>query len=109
MTIRTAAFVLLPALALTACGNYEDASVEAQADTVEIPANEPLTNVTAVPVADPNANTDVPVDEPPVEGGVDATGAPAAGTPATGAPAATPATPAASPTPAVSPQSTTPQ
>lgn len=108
MTIRTAAFVLLPALALTACGNYEDASVEAQADTVEIPANEPLTNVTAVPVADPNANTDVPVDQP-VEGGVDAAGAPTANAPATGAPAATPTTPAASPTPAVSPQPTTPQ
>lgn len=58
------ALLAVPTLLLAACGEYEDASVEAQADTVEIPANEPLQNVTATPVADPNANTDVPVDEP---------------------------------------------
>ena len=46
-------------LLLAACGNYEDASAEAEADTVEIPANEPLESVTAMPVADPEANTNV--------------------------------------------------
>ena len=108
MLTRTAALALTPALLLTACGDYEDASAEAQADTVEIPADAPLQNVTATPVADPNANTDVAVD--PV-----ATGTPAAGaTPAatvtaspsptgTASPAATgtaaPASPAASPSP----------
>ncbi len=38
--------------ALAACGSADDASTEAEADTVEIPANEALEGVDAEPVAD---------------------------------------------------------
>lgn len=107
MRIAHTALALVPAiLLLTACGEYEDASAEAQADTVEIPANEPLQGVNAVPVADPNANANVAQDAPVVEGteGVPATDAPAAGaSPAatgTASPAATPTPATASPAPA---------
>lgn len=101
MRTRTTALALCPAiLLLAACGNYEDASAEAQADTVEIPANEPLANVTAAPVADPNANTDVAGDELIDAEGEDVTadGA-AAGDTAEGTNATPAATPTASPTP----------
>ena len=43
-------------LALAACGNTEDASTEAQADTVEIAADDALADVEAEPVEDPAAN-----------------------------------------------------
>lgn len=99
MRIAHTALTLAPGiLLLAACGDYEDASAEAQADTVEIPANEPLQGVNAVPVADPNANVNVAQDEPVVEAtdGAAATAAPTAGA----SPAASPATmPAASPAP----------
>ncbi|WP_324828686.1 hypothetical protein [Qipengyuania zhejiangensis] len=43
------------ALVLAACGNTEDASVEAEADTVEIPADDALTDVDAEAVEDADA------------------------------------------------------
>ena len=45
-------------LALTACGSTEDASTEAEADTVEMPADEALSDVEAMPVEDPQANAE---------------------------------------------------
>ena len=42
--------------ALAACGSADDASTEAEADTVEMPADEALAPVTATPAADPAAN-----------------------------------------------------
>lgn len=60
MTIRTALILATPlALALAGCGRSDSASTEAQADTVEIPANEALEGVDEMPVADPNANATV--------------------------------------------------
>lgn len=50
------AMILAAPLALAACGSSDNASTEAEADTVEIPANEALQGVDATPVADPNAN-----------------------------------------------------
>ena len=55
MKLRTAMILAAP-LALAACGSSDNASTEAEADTVEIPANEALQGVDATPVADPNAN-----------------------------------------------------
>lgn len=43
------------ALALAACGSADDASVEAEADTVEMPADEAMADVTDEPVADEDA------------------------------------------------------
>ena len=45
-------------LALAACGSTEDASTEAEADTVEIGAEEALSDVDAMPVEDAAANTE---------------------------------------------------
>lgn len=102
MPTRTVLALCPALLLLTACGDYEDASAEAQADTVEIPANEPLSNVTATPVADPGANTNI-VDDPAAtpDAGATATGTPTPGsTPATATPTPTDtATPTPSPTP----------
>ena len=57
-------FVLFPlAAVLSGCGGYEDASSEAEPDTVEVHANEALEGVDAMPVADPDANTDIPDDD----------------------------------------------
>lgn len=63
MTFRTALILAAPlALALAGCGRSDNASAEAEADTVEIPANEALEGVDA-PVADPNANATLPAGE----------------------------------------------
>lgn len=63
MKIRTAIVLATPlALALVGCGRSDNASTEAEADTVEIPANEALNGVDAAPVADPNANAAVPTE-----------------------------------------------
>lgn len=63
MTLRTALILAAPlALALAGCGRSDNASTEAEADTVEIPANEALSEVTAAPVADPNANAPLPTE-----------------------------------------------
>ncbi len=54
-------------IALAACGGgNDDASTEAQADTVEITADEALAPVNEGPVADPNANV-VTAPATPVE------------------------------------------
>jgi ABC-type oligopeptide transport system substrate-binding subunit len=49
------AFVTTAALALTACGSSESAKEEAQADNVEMPAEEAVGDVDATPVADASA------------------------------------------------------
>jgi hypothetical protein len=49
------------ALMLAACGSSDDASTEATADTVEMPADEALEAISDEPVADPEASaTDAP-------------------------------------------------
>ena len=48
------AFALTGALALAACGSSDDASEEAVADTVEIPADEAMADITAEPIVDEN-------------------------------------------------------
>lgn len=56
------------ALLLAACGSADDASTEASADTVEMPADEALTAVTEEAVADPNAAaTDAPATDAEAE------------------------------------------
>ena len=55
MKFRIAA-VTTVSLALAACGSADDASTEAEADTVEVAADEAMEPVTEEPVADPNAN-----------------------------------------------------
>ena len=47
----------LATLTLAACGDTEDASMEAEADTVEMPANEALEGLDETPVMDPQANS----------------------------------------------------
>ncbi len=48
-------------LMLAACGSADDASSEANADTVEMPADSALAPVSEAPVADPSATaTDAP-------------------------------------------------
>ena len=55
----TSTFALTAAtLALAACGSADDASTEATADTVEMPADEALEPVTEEPVADDAATED---------------------------------------------------
>ncbi len=49
----TLAFASTAALALSACGTSEDASVEAEAENVELPAEEAVAEVEEMPVADP--------------------------------------------------------
>jgi len=57
MKLRIALVLAAPlALGLSGCGRSDNASTEAEADTVEVPANEALQTVTETPVADPNAN-----------------------------------------------------
>ncbi|WP_379922806.1 hypothetical protein [Erythrobacter sp. R86502] len=58
------------ALMLAACGSADDASTEATADTVEMPADAALAPIAEVPVADPSATaTDVPVTQETPEAG----------------------------------------
>lgn len=52
------------ALALAACGSADDASVEAEADTVEMPADEALDGIEEEPVADEGAMSDEGTPEP---------------------------------------------
>ena len=57
-TFGTLAFA---ALMLAACGSADDASTEATADTVEMPADEALEAISDEPAADPEATaTDAP-------------------------------------------------
>ena len=60
-TRTTFAALSLAALMLAACGSSDDASTEATADTVEMPADEALEAISDEPVADPEATaTDTP-------------------------------------------------
>ncbi|PKP66975.1 MAG: hypothetical protein CVT87_01065, partial [Alphaproteobacteria bacterium HGW-Alphaproteobacteria-9] len=60
------------ALLLSACGSADDASTEASADTVEMPADEALSAVTDEAVADPDATaTDAPATDAEVEAGAE--------------------------------------
>ena len=55
------AYILLAgagALTLAACGGADDASIEAEADTVEMPADAALEDIAEDPVADEDANTE---------------------------------------------------
>ena len=61
-------FAALPlALGLAACGSTDDASTAAEADTVEMPADEAMTGVTEEPAADPTANAAVDAAAAPAE------------------------------------------
>lgn len=51
----TAAFTAAAALALAACGQSDSAKEEAQADNVEMPAEEAVGDIDATPVADASA------------------------------------------------------
>lgn len=52
------AFAASAALALTACGSADSAKEDAQADNVEIPAEETVGDIDATPAADPSAGAD---------------------------------------------------
>ena len=57
------AFAAAASIALAACGSTDDASTEAEADTVEIPADEAMAGVEEAPVVDADANAALPADE----------------------------------------------
>lgn len=57
--IVSAAFASTIALTLSACGTSEDASVEAEAENVEIPAEEAVAEIEEMPVED-NVGTTAP-------------------------------------------------
>ncbi|WP_017664386.1 hypothetical protein [Porphyrobacter sp. AAP82] len=68
---KIASLVVLAATSLTlaGCGSADDASTEASADTVEMPADSALEPVSDVPVADPSATaTDAPEPAVPEPG-----------------------------------------
>lgn len=68
----TAAALTGAALLLSACGSSDDASTEANADTVEMPADEALAPIDEEPVADPNATaTDAPETDAETEAGAE--------------------------------------
>lgn len=61
------------ALMLAACGSSDDASTEATADTVEMPADEALEAISDEPVADPEATaTDAPDGDAQAEASAEA-------------------------------------
>ena len=53
--LATLTALVAATLTLAACGSADDASTEASADTVEMPADSALAPVTDAPVADPSA------------------------------------------------------
>lgn len=55
MKFRIAA-VAAASLVLAACGSSDNASTEAEADTVEVAADEAMEPIAEEPVVDPNAN-----------------------------------------------------
>ena len=66
MKFRIAPAVFLAAaasIALAACGSTDDASTEAEADTVEFPADEAMADVEEAPVVDAGANAALPAGE----------------------------------------------
>lgn len=61
------------ALMLAACGSSDDASTEATADTVEMPADEALEAISDEPVADPEVTaTDAPDGDAQAEASAEA-------------------------------------
>ncbi len=67
-TRTTFGTLAVAALMLAACGSSDDASTEATADTVEMPADEALEAISDEPVADPEATaTDAPETEATAE------------------------------------------
>ncbi len=52
------AFAASAALALAACGSADSAKEDVQADNVEIPAEETVGDIDAIPVADASAGAD---------------------------------------------------
>ena len=67
-TRATFGTLAVAALMLAACGSSDDASTEATADTVEMPADEALEAISDEPVADPEATaTDAPETEATAE------------------------------------------
>ncbi|MGQ7830542.1 hypothetical protein [Altererythrobacter sp. Z27] len=58
MKKTTLLFALAGTFALAACGGADDASIDAEADTVEMPADAALEGVTDAPAEDADANTD---------------------------------------------------
>jgi hypothetical protein len=58
MEKTTLLFALAGSLALAACGGADDASIDAEADTVEMPADAALEGVTDAPAEDADANSD---------------------------------------------------
>lgn len=64
--LKTIAALSGAALMLAACGSADDASSEASADTVEMPADSALAPISDAPVADPSATaTDAPAAPEP--------------------------------------------
>lgn len=59
--VAVAALVIPMALGLAACGKSGGAKEEAAAENVEMPAEEAVTDVNAVPVADASAGADAAV------------------------------------------------
>lgn len=76
MKTRTTFAVLTgAALMLAACGSADDASTEATADTVEMPADEALEAISDEPVPDPDATaTDAPDIDAETEAGAEQAG-----------------------------------
>jgi hypothetical protein len=72
-TRTTFAAVFGAALMLTACGSSDDASTEATADTVEMPADEALEAISDEPVEDPEATAnDAPEGDAAAEASAEA-------------------------------------
>jgi hypothetical protein len=70
---------MLAPIGFAGCDSHEDASTSAEAETVEVAAEQALEGVSAMPVADPDARTDVADDglvEEAEPGGTPPAGAP---------------------------------
>ena len=63
--LTVAPFTALAALALAGCGSAESAKEQAQADNVEMPAEEAVQDVDASPVADASAAAGAELASPP--------------------------------------------
>ena len=74
--MKKLALVLAPlTFALAACGSTDDASTTAEADTVEMPADEAMAGVTEEPAVDPNANAAADAAAEPTDAATEATAA----------------------------------
>ncbi len=63
--LAVAPFTALAALAMAGCGSAENAKEQAQADNVEMPAEEAVQDVDASPVADASAAAGAELASPP--------------------------------------------